>query len=237
MLPRAGCSGFPASRSSYFKGFRTVEIAETFYRLPRLATAQKWRLEAPAGFEYALRVPQLITHPSGSIAFDRVPRKIPERRRQFCGQFKPTAEVLAAWEETRAVAEAVDARFLVFTTPAAFYPDANHLADLYRFFKTAVRGGPKYVWHPQGAWEGKLIKKVCADLGLIHAVDPFKNAIAGGGAVNYFRMTDPTAQFAEGRLREILGLCAEKPSYVYFHRSAVGSAKRLLELAGARGGL
>jgi uncharacterized protein YecE (DUF72 family) len=48
--------------SDYAQRFRTVEVNNTFYRLPEPATFKAWRAQAPAGFVYALKVNQYGTH-------------------------------------------------------------------------------------------------------------------------------------------------------------------------------
>jgi uncharacterized protein YecE (DUF72 family) len=55
---------FPASKMfGYYVGrFRTVEINYTFYRMPTPKTTTAWLAQAPAGFTYALKAPQRITH-------------------------------------------------------------------------------------------------------------------------------------------------------------------------------
>lgn len=55
-LPASGMLRFYASR------FRTVEINNTFYRMPNRATLAKWREEVSGGFAFALKAPQRITH-------------------------------------------------------------------------------------------------------------------------------------------------------------------------------
>ena len=46
----------------YAKTFRTVEINNSFYRLPSLATFEAWGRQAPAGFVYAVKANRFITH-------------------------------------------------------------------------------------------------------------------------------------------------------------------------------
>jgi uncharacterized protein YecE (DUF72 family) len=46
----------------YAERFRTVEINNTFYRMPNEAMLRKWGEEAPAGFAYALKASRRITH-------------------------------------------------------------------------------------------------------------------------------------------------------------------------------
>ncbi|MBW2467476.1 MAG: DUF72 domain-containing protein [Deltaproteobacteria bacterium] len=46
----------------YTKYFDTVEINNTFYRLPDAAVFTGWRSQAPAGFLYAVKASRFITH-------------------------------------------------------------------------------------------------------------------------------------------------------------------------------
>ena len=46
----------------YTRAFPTVEIDSTFYAIPAEPVVAGWRERAPAGFTFALKVPQEITH-------------------------------------------------------------------------------------------------------------------------------------------------------------------------------
>jgi uncharacterized protein YecE (DUF72 family) len=46
----------------YAERFSTVEINYTFYRMPNAKTIAGWDAETPAGFCFALKAPQRITH-------------------------------------------------------------------------------------------------------------------------------------------------------------------------------
>jgi uncharacterized protein YecE (DUF72 family) len=46
----------------YATRFNTVEIDSTFYRVPSSSTVKKWGAATPAGFQFAAKVPQAITH-------------------------------------------------------------------------------------------------------------------------------------------------------------------------------
>jgi uncharacterized protein YecE (DUF72 family) len=48
--------------SEYSKHFNTVEIDNTFYRVPRKETVTKWRDQAPSGFLFSAKFPRKITH-------------------------------------------------------------------------------------------------------------------------------------------------------------------------------
>jgi uncharacterized protein YecE (DUF72 family) len=73
-----GCSGwqyrhwrgdfYPASLplnrwfDHYAERFNSVEINNTFYRLPEATTFAAWRARAPAGFEFAVKASRYLTH-------------------------------------------------------------------------------------------------------------------------------------------------------------------------------
>jgi uncharacterized protein YecE (DUF72 family) len=55
---------FPTARMLpyYAERFGTVEVNYTFYRTPSAKTIAGWNAETPAGFCFALKAPQRITH-------------------------------------------------------------------------------------------------------------------------------------------------------------------------------
>src|SRR5262245_18818498 len=75
---RVGCSGWqykhwradfypatlPAARwfAHYALTFDTVEINNSFYRLPDSATFARWREQAPSHFLYAVKASRFLTH-------------------------------------------------------------------------------------------------------------------------------------------------------------------------------
>jgi len=56
--------GLPAKDqlSYYARHFDTVEVDSTYYRIPALSTVKGWAAKTPAGFIFAAKVPQIITH-------------------------------------------------------------------------------------------------------------------------------------------------------------------------------
>jgi len=46
----------------YAQFFDTVELNNTFYRLPRTAAVARWVAESPAGFVFAVKVSRYVTH-------------------------------------------------------------------------------------------------------------------------------------------------------------------------------
>ncbi|MBM4144624.1 MAG: DUF72 domain-containing protein [Lentisphaerae bacterium] len=67
----------PARRwfEHYAEVFDTVEINNTFYRLPEEATFDHWRQQAPPGFLYAVKASRYLTHD----LLERHPRRVTGR--------------------------------------------------------------------------------------------------------------------------------------------------------------
>jgi uncharacterized protein YecE (DUF72 family) len=184
---RVGCCGFPRARSEYYKVFRFVEVQQTFYQPPSLKTAEKWREEAPADFEFAMKAWQLITHELKSPTYRRLKLRWPAEKLARCGSFKLSEEVVWAWEQTREIANALQAKSIVFQCPASFRPSLENQKNLKTFFEKVKRGNLRFVWEPRGTWTPGEVGDLCRELDLIHGVDPFK-ADPQWGPVRYFRL-------------------------------------------------
>jgi uncharacterized protein YecE (DUF72 family) len=182
-----GCCGFPEARGRYFGRFSAVELQDTFYQPPSLALAEKRRRESPPGFLYTLKAWQLITHPATSPTYRRLREPVDEASRGRYGFFRPTEEVLAAWERTLAIARTLAAAVVVFQCPARFTQTEEHVADMEAFFGRIDRGGLTLAWEPRGKWHPALVRALCERLGLVHCVDPFEN-LCQHGEVAYFRL-------------------------------------------------
>jgi len=200
---KVGCCGYPVSRGKYYQNFDCVEINVTFYQLPEIKTAFKWRKEAPENFEFILKAWQLITHPASSFTYRRLKEKIPENKKKNYGFFQPTNEVFTAWERTKEFAENLGCKKILFQSPGSFKPTPENKKNLKNFFysvtpafaksptlqsfgdgvASAGRQSPShpitFLWEPRGEWEAEEIKEICKELNLIHCVDPVKIFIYG----------------------------------------------------------
>ena len=141
---RVGCCGFPEARGKYYRDFDVVEVQQTFYQPPRPLTVQRWRMEAPEEFEFALKAWQLVTHPSSSPTYRRLKARIPDRKARLYGFFRPTDEVWEAWETTQAIASALKARVIVFQCPASFAPTSENIRNITGFFAQGQGPGPYF---------------------------------------------------------------------------------------------
>src|SRR5512137_918201 len=100
---RIGCCGFPKSQAEYYRQFGLVEIQQTFYKPPRVPTVERWREQAPAGFEFTLKAWQLITHPADSPTYHQ-PGLVLMGPPEAYGAFQGNGHVMHAWQQTREVA-------------------------------------------------------------------------------------------------------------------------------------
>lgn len=231
-----GCCGFPVNRRTYYAHLDAVEVQQTFYNPPREATARRWREEAPADFPFAMKAWQLITHPASSPTYRRLRRPL-EGPREAYGFFRPTEEVWAAWEETRNIARALRAAWIIFQCPARFTPTAEHVANLRAFFSRVGRETWRLGWEPRGDWPPDLVRDLCAELDLVHVVDPFKARPVTEG-VAYFRLHGKTGyryRYDEDDLRRLAAWCEDfEEVWVMFNNVSMwNDARAFRALVGA----
>jgi len=189
----AGCCGFglKGGVKAYYNSFEIVELQSTFYRLPRVETAQKWRREAPQGFEFVVKTWQAMTHPLSSPTWKRE-RIVPdEQARSQYGHLKPTAENLDAWKRTLEVCKQLDSRVCVVQCPPSFELNRSNVANMRRFFGKITKNGLDLAWEPRHrTWHDnpKVVRKLCSELGLIHVVDILKREPQSAGRISYIRL-------------------------------------------------
>jgi uncharacterized protein YecE (DUF72 family) len=181
-----GTCGFGRRPANAFRDLHAVEIQETFSRPVTVERATSWHAAAPADFVFAVKASQFITHEATSPTYRRAGRRIPETDRSRYGGFQDTSPVWAGWAWTKAVAETLRARVIVFQCPSSFGPSPEHVSALYRFFES-TRTEAIRAWEPRGPWAPHILEKVCEDLGLVHVVDPFAAEPATAGLA-YFRL-------------------------------------------------
>jgi uncharacterized protein YecE (DUF72 family) len=186
-LVKIGTCGFPLKRTQYFERFSAVEIQQTFYQPPPVATALKWREEAPFSFEFSLKAWQLITHEPSSPTYRRLKKPLSKAQMGRYGSFRPTEQVLEAWSITEEIARALRARVILFQTPASFRATEDNRARLHAFFRKIKRRDYLMVWEPRGGWPEQEIEDHCRELDLVHGVDPFRDRQLAG-SICYFRL-------------------------------------------------
>jgi uncharacterized protein YecE (DUF72 family) len=235
MTIHVGCCGFPVAHRKYYETFPAVEIQQTFYQLPRLETAAKWRREAPRNFEFAIKAWQLITHEPTSPTYRRLKLKLPEATAGRYGSFKPTDEVIEAWEQTRCFASELGAALVVFQCPASFSPTRRNKQNMRRFFKALKREGLTLIWEPRGQWSRDEVRQLCEDLDLVHCVDPVKE-IPSWGRRRYYRLHGPrgySSHYEAEHLQRLLEMCREETYCFFNNRFMFEDALAFRRLAGS----
>src|SRR5438445_4267464 len=181
-----GTCGFGRRQADALAQLDAVEIQETFYRPVSFERAAKWRAKAPPEFRFCVKASQFSTQEVTSPTYRRSGRTIPDSEEHAYGSFRDTPPVREGWEATQSVAEAIRATVIVFQTPASFGPTEANRTALYRFFES-IRTDAKKAIELRGPWAVHIIEKICEDLGLVHAVDPFDKQPSTYGLA-YFRL-------------------------------------------------
>lgn len=215
-----GTCGFGRTKGEYFDVLDCVEIQHTFYQPPQVKTLEKWRSEAPTGFEFTLKAWQLITHEAKSPTYKRLKRKLTETELADTGYFKPTPIVREAWEVTLASARALNGKTVLLQCPASFRSTTENIENFRLFMSTIDRGGLNIAWEPRGKWPVELVGDLCRELDVWHAVDPFEKPSATRDRC-YFRLHGRGGwryKYDEGELEELASMLPrDAPSYVFFN--------------------
>lgn len=215
-----GTCGFNGTKVGYAQQFSCVEVQQTFYQPPQLATLERWRKEVPPDFEFALKAWQLITHSATSPTYKRLRKKLTEEERSEAGYFRPTSIVNEAWQFTLACAQALKAKTVLFQCPASFTQKTEHITQLTDFFSRIERGGLQLCWEPRGAWDNQVVSDLCEDLKLWHVVDPFTSTSMTPDQC-YFRLHGRTGwryKYEPDELADLVELLpVDKRGYVFFN--------------------
>jgi uncharacterized protein YecE (DUF72 family) len=108
----------PAGMLAYYATrFSTVEVNNTFYRMPTPKSVEGWAAAVPAAFTFVLKAPQRITH------FARL-RDVDDLVRFFCDTARALGPKLGP---------------LLFQLPPNFKVDTGRLSDLLALLPPAIR--------------------------------------------------------------------------------------------------
>ncbi|AKD55094.1 DUF72 domain-containing protein [Spirosoma radiotolerans] len=217
---KVGTCGFNGAKNDYAQQFACVEVQQTFYQPPLLATLARWRAQVPTQFEFTLKAWQLITHQAKSPTYKRLRISLSEQERAEAGFFKPTAIVNQAWQLTLESAKALKATTILFQCPASFTQTPEHINHLVDFFTNIERTGLRLCWEPRGQWDQEVVGDLCQELDLWHVVDPFARATMTPEQC-YFRLHGRQGwryKYEQQELADLIELLpTDQPSYVFFN--------------------
>ncbi|MFB6266835.1 MAG: DUF72 domain-containing protein [Halodesulfurarchaeum sp.] len=181
---------YESTLQAYSDAYQVGELNRTFYSLPMVKTAERWRREAVEGFEFTVKAWQAMTHSWGSPTWNDNRDEIPDEWTDDVGYLQPTEAVRHGWEETRKRAEALAASIVVLQTPPGFDATEAHAADMRELLGTIDRGDLELAWEPRGTWHDNhdWVGELCDDLDLIHVVDIFRDEPVSDHEIAYVRL-------------------------------------------------
>jgi uncharacterized protein YecE (DUF72 family) len=231
-----GTCGFRTNKLEYAALFSCVEIQQTFYQPPQIATLERWRAAMPDDFEFVVKAWQIITHEAKSPTYKRLKKTLTDEEKEETGRFQPTAIVEEGWKTTLACANALRAKTILFQCPASFKPYTENISNLENFFSRIKRGKLNFAWEPRGDWKDEIVKDICERHDLWHVVDPFKARTVTPDKC-YYRLHGMTGwryKYETGELEELVSLLpAKKRSYVFFNNiEMTEDALRFKEIIG-----
>ena len=193
----------------YGERFGAVEINSSFYRLPAVSALESWAGEVPAGFRFAMKAPQAITH------FQRLK-----------GSEKSVAEFVS-------VAAALGPRLgpLLFGLPPNMKKDAARLRDVLALLPDGTRAAVEF---RHASWFDDEVFGVLNDAGVALCVAdaddelevPFE-ATAGFGYVRLRR-----AEYSAAALKKWMGRIQKqkwKEAFVFFKHEDEAKGPRFAE--------
>jgi uncharacterized protein YecE (DUF72 family) len=163
---------FKSVLQAYSSLFSCVEINSTFYRIPKLETAEKWLKEVREinkDFVFTVKCNQTVTHQD---------------------QFK-TKKSISVFNLMKEVCKKLDASVLLLQCPAGFKATKENIRSFQNFLKNIDRGDLVLTWEPRGkSWTPEIVKEICEKFNLVHCVDPFRNEPLwfGKREIAYFRL-------------------------------------------------
>ncbi len=238
---KLGMCGFTIGAAAYFRKFPVVEVQQTFYDPPPIATVEKWRRQAPADFEFTMKAWQVITHFGTSSTYRRLRRPFGDTERAEAGGFRVNDTTMAAWTTTLEAQRALRATAILFQCPASFKPTDENVRAM-REFCSAIERPPRVrlLWEPRGPWPDELVLGLCRELGLLHAVDPFIRPSLTPELL-YWRLhgnKSHYARYSDEELLQIIDWIPADPAvdtYVLFNNiPRTKDVKRFLELLPAQ---
>lgn len=200
---------FKSKLQCYASLFDLVEVNSTFYKIPQIKTAEKWREEVDEvnkKFEFTVKCSQIVTHQD-----------------QFKGK-----RSIEAFDRCVEICNALKAKIFLLQTPASFKASEENLKRVEKFFSSIERRDLILVWEVRGkSWRDEIVRELFSKHALVHCTDPFAAMPAFYKEFAYFRLhgSPPGKKmyyydYTESDLRELkekLGVVKARYKYVLFN--------------------
>ncbi|MCD6411777.1 MAG: DUF72 domain-containing protein [Thermoplasmata archaeon] len=185
MIVKVGCCGFARGMERYFKEFKLVEVQQTFYKIPKLDTIEKWKRRAPEDFEFAVKAFQGVSHPAKSPTWRK--SGIELKGDEKYGYLQSSEEVFESWRKTLEVCKILDTKVCIIQLPKTFNEEMKENAE--NFFSKIERDGLNIAIELRG-WKDESIRELCEKFDLIDCRDPFSSmpTFLSSKGIAYFRL-------------------------------------------------
>lgn len=236
---RLGLCGVSMGFDAYVREFPVLEVQQTFYRPPSDATLARWRGQAPPGFEFTMKVWQVVTHEASSPTYRRLGRTLDPVERTEVGGFQLSPLVLTAWQRSIECCRILGASAMLLQCPRSFTPTDANLDRMATFLRSVERpAGVRLLWEPRGPWPADVVLEMCQSLDLVHVVDPFVDRTVTPEAP-YYRLHGLSGArhvYSDRELRDLLAMVPDVagPAYVLFNNiPRITDARRFRALVDA----
>ena len=139
--------------------------------------------------------------------------------RERVGSFRLEPPVLRAWERTLECTRLLRATAILLQCPRSFRPTGENVARLTAFCREVERPeGVRLLWEPRGPWPDEVVRRLCEELDLTHAADPFLRPSLTPTA--YYRLHGISGArhvYTDAELGKLADTVGAGPAYVMFN--------------------
>lgn len=200
---------FKSVTQAYATIFPAVEVNTTFYKIPKVETAERWREdvdEVNKKFEFTVKCSQMVTH---LARFSRKAHPAFNRMKEIC--------------------EALRAKILLLQSPESFKPTATNIEKAKTFFKKINRADLDLVWEVRWAkdWTKEIVNKLFKEINAEQCIDPSRQDFSCNKKFFYYRLHGlgmPSMywyKFSNPELKGLFERCKKnrKETYVFFNNT------------------
>lgn len=227
ILPEGLAVGVSAARSSK-PGFPLAEVGGDSVDLPTDVQVRDTAGDSPV---ITLVGWHVITHKRTDARYKKMASPPPEQ--SAVGHFQRSRWTDEAWEQTDALARAVNAQAVVLRTPTSFKATADNATRLENFVAHAMRPGLAVAWEwTSKSWPAEKALELCERIGAVPAVDPIASPIPDGELV-YLRpgSAAPKKPISDDDMKRIVIEARDRTGWVVFANAIAGEdARRMLDL-------
>jgi uncharacterized protein YecE (DUF72 family) len=143
--------------AAYSKAFNFVEVNSTFYEIPTVKQAEKWRRIVPQDFQFTVRAHQTMTHKH---------------------RLQPTPETLETFEKLREICKVLKAEIMHLQTPPSLKMKQESIRNIKDLLSTISLGKMRIALETRGTSPSKLpseLVKTMQEHNIIHCTDLSKD--------------------------------------------------------------